>query len=222
MSFKESLKKIPFVYRLYKSLHISDRIRFYQDRNKMEEFSQKGESIIAYVHKILGKLDYMFFVDAGTLIGIYRDGRLLKRDMDVDMGIVVKDQSDVLKIREFLINNGFVLKIKFSVPGVGFIQDAFDYDGIRVDMCYFLESDKTTYCYVLYEDNKIIRMTFSKISSIRCYSFGEQEVRIPSDSDKYLEERYGKNWRVPDPFFKYWEGPCVTPEDGIGVCEIVD
>ena len=164
----------------------------------------------------------MFFVDAGTLIGIYRDGRLLKRDMDVDMGVITHNQTDVLKIRELLIDNGFQLKIKFSTPNNGIIQDAFDYDGVRVDMCYYVALENTDICYLLYADDKIIKMTFSKIASTKPYRYRNQTVSIPEDPEKYLAERYGTSWRVPDPFFKYWEGPCVTPEEGTGICEFVD
>ena len=218
MSIKQFFKKTP-LFTFYKKCHIGERIRLIQDRNKMEEFAQKGDAVIDYVHQVLEKAGYMYFVDAGTLIGIYRDGHLLKRDMDVDMGVVTKTQEDVLKIRQYLIDNGFELKLVFSTPKNGYIQDAFDYDGIRVDMCYFIEEDDTTACYVLYEGNRIIKMTFSRIKSTKSFKYSNHSVKIPVDSEKYLEERYGKNWRTPDPFFKYWEGPCVTPEEGIGNCE---
>lgn len=222
MLFGKLIGKIPFVKALYLKFHIEDRKRFYRERKQMKEFAKKGDSIIEYVHTVMGRLKYDFFVDAGTLIGIYRDGHLLKRDMDVDMGVIVKTQDEVQDIRNYLINNGFELTICFRVPEVGIIQDAFDCNGIRVDMCYFLESDKSTYCYVLYEDDKIIKMSFSKICNIRKYQYKDQCVNIPEDSDKYLEERYGKTWRKPDPFFKYWEGPCVTPVEGRGICEFTE
>lgn len=213
------LSKVPFAKYLYKKLHIEDRVRFYRERNKMEEFAEKGDAIIEYVHKVLKKTGSEFFVDAGTLIGIYRDGKLLKRDMDVDMAVKVKDQNDALRIRQILVDNGFELRIMFSTPKNGLIQDAFDYDGIRVDMCYFQGNETSDYCYVLYGENKIIKMTFSKIKSTKLFKYKNQEVFIPVDSDKYLEERYGKTWKTPDPFFKYWEGPCVTPEEGEGITE---
>ena len=221
MNLKNFLKKT-FIYSLYKKLHIAERIRLYKDRDKMEEFARKGDLVITDVHKVLSKLGNMFFVDAGTLIGIYRDGHLLKRDMDVDMGIIAKDQDDVLRIRKFLMDNGFELKIVFSTPKNGYIQDAFDYLGIRVDMCYFIQESDATSCYVLYEGNRIIKMTFTKIEKVQQYKYKNQIVFIPENPDKYLEERYGKSWKVPDPFFKYWEGPCVTKEEGQGTCDFVN
>lgn len=185
----------------------------------MKEFAEKGDDVIEYVHRILEKSGYMFFIDAGTLIGIYRDGHLLKRDMDVDMGIITRNQEDVLKIRQLLIKNGFILRFVFSTPKNGYIQDAFDYDGIRVDMCYFVEEGDQSICYVLYEGNRIAKMTFSRISYTMPYKYSNQVVNIPGDPELYLKERYGVEWRIPDPFFKYWEAPCVTQEEGEGKCD---
>lgn len=220
MNLKEIIRN-SLLYKFYKSIHIRERIQFYHQRNEMKVFAKKGDTIIEYVHEVLNKTNKMFFVDAGTLIGIYRDGQLLKRDMDVDIGIVVKDQNDVIKIRQLMIDNGFYLKIKFCIPRHGIIQDAFNYDGVRVDMCYFVEEANSDICYVLYGDNRIIKMTFSKIKQTKKYKYKNQEVNIPENSDRYLEERYGKSWLKPDPFFKYWEGPCVSPVEGRGVCEFV-
>lgn len=193
-----------------------------QKRKEMKKFLQRGDSVIEHVHRVLHTSGNMFFVDAGTLIGIYRDGKLLKRDMDVDMGVLVNDQNEILKIRELLISKGLHLTIKFSTPNNGFIQDAYDCYGVRVDICYFVNDGSSSICYVLYDDNKIVRMTFSKINRIKHYQYKNQVVNIPEDSDKYLEERYGKTWRIPDPSFKYWEGPCVSPEEGRGICELTE
>ena len=217
MKVKELIKQ-SFFFSLYKRLHIGERVQLYKDRKKMEEFANKGDSVIKHVHKVLNQSGHLFFVDAGTLIGIYRDGHLLKRDMDVDMGIIVNSQDDILMIRKLLTDNAFELKICFKTPSNGIIQDAFDYDGIRVDMCYFIQETDATACYILYGD-KILKMTFCKICKTRLFTYEKQEVSIPDDSEKYLEERYGMSWKVPDPYFKYWEGPCVTPVDGHGITE---
>ena len=221
MGLKRIIKN-SFLFKLLNKYHVRERIRLFRNRKKMDEFALKGESVIKNVHNVLMLSGNKFFVDAGTLMGIYRDGRLLKRDMDVDMGIVINDQDDVLRIRQLLIDSGFELKLVFSTPNNGYIQDAFDFDGIRVDMCYFKESSNNTYCYIIYDGDKIIKMSFSRIEKTRLLKFGDQLVSIPDNSEKYLEERYGETWRVPDPFFKYWEAPCVTHEDGLGLCEHIE
>lgn len=187
----------------------------------MEVFAKHGDSVIAKIHEVLTMSGHTFFVDAGTLIGIYRDGKLLKRDMDVDMGVKINSQEDILKIRELFKSNGFKLIIIFETPSNGVIQDAFDYNGIRVDMSYFVTNQNNDICYILYDDNKIAKMTFSKIENTSTFKYNNQTVNIPVDSDLYLEERYGKTWRKPDPYFKYWEAPCVTTIEGRGICTFV-
>lgn len=215
------VKRMPFAKHLYKKFHIEDRIRFYKERKQMEVFAKHGDSVIAKIHEVLTMSGHTFFVDAGTLIGIYRDGKLLKRDMDVDMGVKINSQEDILKIRELFKSNGFKLNIIFETPSNGVIQDAFDYNGIRVDMSYFVTNQNNDICYILYDDNKIAKMTFSKIENTSSFKYKNQTVNIPIDSDLYLEERYGKTWRKPDPYFKYWEAPCVTTIEGRGICTFV-
>lgn len=219
MRIRTIISKIPFAKYLYKKLHIEERLRFYHERKQMADFAKKGDSVIEYVHTVLKQSGYLFFVDAGTLIGIYRDGCLLKRDMDIDMAVKVSSQEDALKIRKLLQDNGIILKIMFSTPMNGLIQDAFEYNGIRIDLCYFKSATNNDFCHILYDDNKIAKMTFSKIETTKLYRYKNQYVYIPIDSSKYLEERYGKSWRKPDPYFKYWEAPCVTIEEGRGICE---
>ena len=223
MDIKSVIKDIPPLYNFCIRIYVGllKMKSFIQKRKDMKVFLQKGDSVIEYVHRVLRTSGNMFFVDAGTLIGIYRDGKLLKRDMDVDMGIFAKNQSEVIKIRNLLIKNGFELKIIFSTPDNGIIQDAFDYNGVRVDMCYYTEEENSDVCYLLYGDNKIIKMLFSKIGGTINYKYSNQVVSIPANSDKYLEERYGKNWKIPDPNYKYWEGPCVSPVEGRGKAEFV-
>ncbi|MBE6288214.1 MAG: hypothetical protein E7099_08540 [Mediterranea massiliensis] len=213
------LRRFPFTNFLYKKFHIEERVRFYHERNQMADFAKKGDGVIEYIHAVLKQSGNDFFIDAGTLIGIYRDGQLLKRDMDVDIAVKVNDQKDAFKIRKLLQENGFILKIMFRTSKDGLIQDAFDYNGIRVDLCYFKSSIKNDYCHILFDDNKIAKMTFSKIEATKLYKYKNQNVYIPMDTEKYLEERYGKKWRKPDPYFKYWKAPCVTIEEGKGICE---
>lgn len=216
------VSKIPFAKTIYKKLHVDERIRLYRERKQMKIFAEKGDSVIKDVHKVLNQSGCLFFIDAGTLIGVYRDGRLLKRDMDVDMAVKVDGQEEIMKVRQLLKDNGFVLKIIFSTNSNGIIQDAYDYDGVRVDVSFLKNSGSQDYCHILYDDNKIARMTFSSIKAIKHYDYNGQTVNIPIDADKYLEERYGKTWRIPDPYFKYWEAPCVTKEDGTGICEFTN
>lgn len=219
MNFRTIISKIPFAKYLYRKYHIEEKIRLFRERKQMSNFAQKGDGVIEHIHSILKQSERVFFIDAGTLIGIYRDGHLLKRDMDIDMAVKVNCEEDIFKVRKLLQENGCILKIMFSTHMNGIIQDAFDYNGVRIDVSYFKSSSTNDFCYILYDDNKIAKMTFSQIKKTKLYKYKDLDVYIPEDSDKYLEERYGKSWRTPDPYFKYWEAPCVTTEEGRGICE---
>lgn len=218
MSIKSILKKSTF---LRKSV---ERFRFYKkqfkNRGAAKIFVEKADEVISDFHRILSKSNLPYFLDAGTLLGIYRDGHLLKRDMDVDTGVIVSSPKDIDTVRELLTNAGFELKIEFSIPNRGIIQDAYDYKGVRVDVCYFLNEGDKTICHILFGHDDIMKLSVSKFNSIVEFDYNNQKIHIPENTDQYLTEKYG-NWRQPDPLWKYWEGACVTKVEGKGVTKFI-
>lgn len=212
-SFKSRMKKIAFVRWAYDRLIYFKKL--FMSRKESVVFMENGEKVIEVFNDSLKKTGLMYFVDAGTLIGIYRDGKLLRRDMDIDTGVIANNQAEIYEVRSVLKDAGFVLKEEFLIPENVIIQDTFDYMNVRVDVSYFNNNDNGTTCYILY-GKRILKMSYSRINETKEYPFNNQSVRIPIDTDRYLAERYGENWRKPDPFFKYWEGPSVTIMEGEG------
>lgn len=45
------------------------------------------------IKRILDKLKVPFFLNFGTLLGIYRDGKILPDDKDIDIGILGQEMS---------------------------------------------------------------------------------------------------------------------------------
>lgn len=193
-----------------------------QKRIKERQFLVYGDSVLFKIHNILNNTRYIFFVDMGTLLGIYRDGRLLKRDMDIDIGIQIGTTSDIDTVRGLLISNGFKHKYIFSSNLHGVIQDTFVYRNVVIDFSYYKQLGDKDFCYMLYdselEKNKVIMMTCSHISGTTCLNYHGNKINIPNNTVKYLSDRYGTNWRIPDPNYKYWEGPSTTEVDGYGMC----
>ena len=80
-------------------------------RIKSRELMENGEDTVVRVQKILSETGVFFFFDMGTLLGIVREGRLLKHDMDIDIGVRLKDEEEIKALRETLISKGCVLNI---------------------------------------------------------------------------------------------------------------
>ena len=211
MKIKQIIRRIP-------GYALGSRMKRYLLHKKEQTiFRLYGDEVMEKVHFVLKQSGKLFFVDAGALLGIYREGRLLKNDMDVDMCVNINDFSDIKKIRNLFTANGIQLSISYTTDKFGTIQDTFYLKGIRIDLCYYVSQGLHDIYHVLYgDDARIIKLIHTHVNKTVEFKYKKQIVLIPENRELYLIERYGDTWRIPDPIFKYWEGPNVTHEDGFG------
>ena len=100
------------------------------------------------VHEIEGSLNdsgLTFFATCGTLLGLIREGRLLKNDYDMDYGILIEKPDDwktlsvalskigYRKIREFSLNQ----RVTETSVYKGYKQDKIEMRGDRAEMSDF-------------------------------------------------------------------------------------
>ena len=167
---------------------------------------------------------HVFYFDMGTLLGIVRDKKLLKNDMDIDVAIIIDDTTRLGDIRRKMRNYGFKLKYSYYGQSIGLLQDTYYRYGIRVDVSYYRTKNDVNYCYLLYEDNgrynKLVRLSNTIVKKTKKVLFNGVMINIPDDDILYLCERYGPNWDKPDPGYKYWEGPSAKKIDSVGKCVV--
>ena len=178
-------------------------------------FTTRSREVVSTVQKIFEKSGYLFFFDMGTLLGMVRDGKLLKRDMDIDTGIYIESEGGIKEFRRLLNNEGFKHKFIFTAEGLGDVLDTFYFEGVRIDICYYKRENNRDCCYLFYGEDgveKVVRLFNSKIEKMTKIDFLGFKVNVPENKEKYLEERYG-NWRVPDKNYKFWEGPSTEKID---------
>ena len=56
----------------------------------------------------------------------------------------------------------------------------------------------------------MVELATSPIKEIKQIDFNGKMINVPKDSEKYLSERYGSNWRIPDKNYLYWQGPSAS------------
>lgn len=217
---KKFLKKIPlavFLYHVYIRIYTTIEHKYNQ-----RVFIHNGMSVLSDIHVVLHKSNFLFFVDMGTLLGIYRDGHLLKGDMDIDIGVLISDFSDIESVRNLFLSNCFRHKFIFETDKYGVIQDTYDYRGLTVDVCYYRNIESFDYCYLLYDSgdvkNLIVQLSCHHITKSREFVINSLKINIPYNVEQYLQDRYGPNWRIPDSAYKYWEGPSTKKIIGCGYC----
>lgn len=181
-------------------------------------FSIKGPSQLYRIQEIFENKNVKFFVDMGTLLGIYRDGRLIKRDMDIDMAIYLTEHEDIISFQKYMISVGCVHSLSFEADNIGIFQDTFYWKNIRVDVCYYRNEGEKDVCYLMYDDDRIVKLVSSAVNATKLISFGKRKINAPEHTEQYLEERYGKGWRIPDKNYVYWMGPSAIPMDERGIC----
>ena len=189
-------------------------------RKKRNDFAKNGISVMQRMQNLLDRFPCLFFIDNGTLLGIIRDGKLLKRDMDIDIGVYLENEKQVDDLIKYLISNDCIHTHHFWVENIGSIQDTFELNGVRVDICYYRKGDDRDTFYVLYDCNcgrgKVVKFSCIPLTGVKLIQFNNIFVNVPSDSEDFLENRYGESWRIPDPHFIYWEGPSVVEIDNNG------
>lgn len=185
-----------------------------KERISARYFKKNSKKCLFMLQSILSEYSgiELFFVMYGTLLGIYRDNKLIRGDMDIDIGIFLKGGIiDISSFRKYMRKNKVELRHSFEVDQLGVIQDTFILKGVRIDVAYLRHDNNCDISYLTYDDrnelNKVLLFPFHKIEKTRNYNFEDNMVRIPYDPEQYLEDTYGSNWRTPDPNYVYWENP---------------
>lgn len=186
-------------------------------------FRNNSTVVIRELQSLLHVNGSFFYFDFGTLMGIFRDGQLLLRDMDIDLSVRIEDQDEIKIIRDLLAQNRFRHKYIFKCEGVGVIQDTFERKGVTVDVNYYRQIEDDDYCYLLYDENevqgKVLQWRCHHVNTPLKYNFNGIKVNIPDDPEQHLADRYGPSWRIPDPSYKYWENPMAKHVEASGWIE---
>ena len=185
-------------------------------------FSKK---VTGQVNQVLNDCRCDWFYDFGTLLGIVRDGRLIRWDREIDVGILNADDAAVRSILEEFKGKGakriVVKSFREKVSNV-----KFDLHGVGVDL-HFYQKTSDGYCCFLTVRNEgearygekhrlTVRLSYGDIKLFKDVSVAGVIMRIPLNAEEVLTQKYGENWRVPDPGWKTTQSPTIeilTNED---------
>lgn len=211
MGLKKFLRTNPITRKFYAYL-----IDAKQRHIAKKGVQKQGVLIIKKMQKRLEQGDYPFFFDMGTLLGIVREGRLLKHDMDIDLGVIVQSEADKEKIKELLTSFDAQLKYEYVVQELGVIEQSYLYQGVKFDISYYYREADQDVCYLMYRDPEktysdlqmdVVQLTCPAITATTKVAFQGLKVNAPANPEAYLAVRYGENWRIPDKKYVYWKGP---------------
>lgn len=158
---------------------------------------------------ILEEADIPYNLDAGTLLGIVRENRLLPWDTDLDIAIPSNYGERLIELRKKINRAGYLTRLRYSritcgpVPAKSFrlmrvyTRRFFFFKKEKLMDLFIKYKDGDSYYWVVRSDEPILQSCAAKHLDERMKKeFNGREYFIPKDYDGYLTRHYG-DWRTP-------------------------
>ena len=153
---------------------------------------------------ILNEKGFKYWLEAGTLLGILRDGDLIPWDYDADIGIPADSADDIMNLRMDFLPNYLIKRRKINsnwLPGdMRVIKVKTPWEKIRqinfhIDLfCVYPVKDK----YRWVDSNALKHVDRKYYDTLSTIQWEGRTINIPNYVEEYLSLRYG-NWQVPEP-----------------------
>lgn len=205
-----NIKKIIKSTWLYKNVYYPYRVKKIKNifQEKRAIFIKEGENALKAFVDSMNKNGITYWLEFGSLLGVYRDGDFVPNEIDIDAGAFLKDARIVY---EALVKDGFKLVREFHVVGENGLEQTYEYHGTTIDLMYFFENDGLLWCNgaqftptirkgILFEH--VVTSHYFKNFECSDIYFKGIRVAIPSNTEEHLIEIYGEGFRVYDPNFK--------------------
>lgn len=215
---RHALKKVKFIYEPYRKIKID-----YVLKKRNQYLNENGLQLVMDIDHALEKTNACFFADGGTLLGLVRDGKLIKWDLDVDYGIYITPDFSWKDLEKSLNEIGFVLDHQFRFKNE-ITEQTYRKGFASVDFFNHFNDETNTYFYAYYskqgykydELNKVHVQLFKTrlISGTKPLSINGCRVHVPIEAERYLEDLYSNTWRIPNPNWEQGSGPaCIEMGD---------
>jgi hypothetical protein len=152
----------------------------------------------------------------GTLLGLMRNGSLLRHDGDTDLGVLASSfDPDVLDELELM---GFTLEHYAGSPAEG-MEITFSRADVRTDLFFFYATEKDIFHSAYWRFNESESTAERLDYHYQPFKIGKflwhgNAFPIPDQPESYLEQKYGIEWRVPQRNWDYALDPFNVRETG--------
>ena len=141
---------------------------------------------LALFYDIMAKYNFEYRLVFGTLLGIYRDGDLIKHDQDIDIGIRPSQLTVLEKALPELCENGFNVT-RYSKNMLVSLSRNDEY----IDLYIFSDQPNNTYTCGMY---KLWEKDFTSPTEVE---FMDRKFNTVSEIEPFLVTYYGQSWKTP-------------------------
>lgn len=168
---------------------------------------------------ILDKLGISYWVDAGTLLGAYRDGfsdEFLQHDTDID--VITLDNNAIWKFSTLAMRSGFSFHEGYGVLGrwtkVSFIKHVVIFEIYRFEETHDKIVCHTRQGLITYPKEFVLPLGSLEIDGKECPA--------PANIEGYLRTVFGEGWVTPErePHGHWWEKTKNLKPDQVPTDEI--
>ncbi len=158
----------------------------YKNLDKPMDIKISNENLELFC-KILYEKNVKIFLIFGTLLGVYRDGNLIKGDNDIDLAIFQDQRKDLINLKEDLKKKDFkIIKESKSIITVMRKENQID-----ISILYKINFPLAGWISGIFFFPHKYLAGFEKIT------YRNQKYLCPMDTKLILEHFYGKNWKIP-------------------------
>lgn len=169
-----------------------------------------AHSALLAAHQVLNEAGIPFFLIGGTLLGIIRDGDLLPFDKDMDFGLW-SDVSREAIVKAFDKNPDFMVPNSMLDPKAWVSALHHKPTDIVIDMFFFHKEGD----YILegFDRGAMSLRWRYRHFELTTLPFLGVDFLAPDSPERFFEDVYGSDWRIPDPGFDaVVSGYCLTPD----------
>jgi len=196
----EDCKKIENLSGIPKEIKIQNKLNMDCSIKKLLYQNKKFDKVKALeTLKKLNELGLTYFLMAGTLLGVIRNGDFLDHDNDIDIGIIGDNDAEEIKNR--LINYGFSFYAEFGIKGKS-LEYRFFNGGIQLDIFFYYEDGDQIYFAASSNNGEYYKYIFDKFNIVTT-NLKNIRVNVPSNAEKYIETQYGLDWMIENKNYNY-------------------
>lgn len=195
-------------------------------RKMNKEVNKNGIKAIGLISRKLESIGLSSTPFFGTLLGLIRNGRIIKHDDDIDLAVMIKDDKDwdsvCLAFRDLGYNLTYSYSLNAKTTEMTFFKkhlriDVFGCDVSKDTVLLYTYISKPDFSYPNKYFNHCMEHKYHIAWAIKEVFLGGERINMLDldESKILLKQMYGDNWMVPDPSWKEQETQYETELQGV-------